>query len=78
MLKEGLQRCHERNLTEKLSGMVEVDDMEVQEEMPSRRRASLEPAARFIASSRTTANQKGIARCLVCDGIWTRRRAFEA
>eukprot|EP00972_Heterocapsa_arctica_P077528 11435499-Heterocapsa_arctica.AAC.1 len=52
--------------------------MEGQEEGPTRRRASLEPAARFIASSHTTANQKGIARCLVCDGIWTRRRAFEA
>eukprot|EP00972_Heterocapsa_arctica_P017216 2544487-Heterocapsa_arctica.AAC.1 len=46
--------------------------------MPIRRRASLEPVARFIESSKTTATQKGIARCLVCNGIWTRQRALEA
>eukprot|EP00972_Heterocapsa_arctica_P069032 10200779-Heterocapsa_arctica.AAC.1 len=38
----------------------------------------MEPVARFIESSRNTANQKGIAKCLACDRIWTRQRAFEA
>eukprot|EP00972_Heterocapsa_arctica_P082310 12129817-Heterocapsa_arctica.AAC.1 len=67
MLKEGLQRSHERNLAQKLFKKVDEDDMQVQEERPSRRRASMESVARFIASSRTTANQKGIPKCLACD-----------
>eukprot|EP00972_Heterocapsa_arctica_P002133 305687-Heterocapsa_arctica.AAC.1 len=39
--------------------------MQMQEERPSRRRAFMEPVARFIASSRTTANQKGVWLAMV-------------
>eukprot|EP00974_Lingulodinium_polyedra_P017058 1656019-Lingulodinium_polyedra.AAC.1 len=69
LLKEGVQRMHEMH-ERRLGGLLWGPSCE--------RRACVEHVQKLLRSSKLDPQGKAIVTGLVCDGLWTPQRAFEA